>query len=116
MSMEPVEREIIYYTDQKGKTPFKEFFLSLKDGKTRERIYNRVLRASKGNFGDHRNFPGGIVELREHFGPGYRIYCGLDGTRFVVVLCGGSKTPQQKDIEISTVLWIEYLKYREPGV
>jgi len=110
--MEPVEREIIYYTDRRGRTPFRDFFLSLKDGTTRNRIYKRILRAAKGNFGDHRNFPGGIVELREHFGPGYRIYYGLDGIRFVVVLCGGDKTPQQRDIEFATAFWIEYLKRR----
>jgi putative addiction module killer protein len=113
MNTEPHQREVLFYTDGLGRSPFRTFFLSLKDPVTRDRLYKRLHRAARGNFGDHRNLRNGLVELREDYGPGYRVYCGLDGYRFVVVLCGGSKASQRKDIVLSMAYWKEYLNQRD---
>ena len=62
------------------------------------RINARLLNASLGNMGDARTVGEGLFELRVHHGPGYRLYCLRDGAT-LVVLCGGDKGSQPRDIE-----------------
>ena len=62
------------------------------------RINARLRNVSLGNMGDTRTVGDGLVEMRLHHGPGYRLYCLRDGDS-VVVLCGGDKGSQQRDIE-----------------
>jgi putative addiction module killer protein len=72
-----------------------------------------LARLRLGNFGDARRV-GDIFELRVQFGPGYRIYYGRDGDRIVILLCGGDKGSQARDIERAQGYWREYLG-REDG-
>lgn len=75
-----------------------EIMLSeLKDQQTYMRIYARLDRVRLGNFGDAAPIGEGLSELRTHFGPGYRIYF-IQRDEKVVLLCGGDKTSQQRDI------------------
>ena len=75
-----------------------EIMLSeLKDQQTYMRIYARLDRVRLGNFGDAAPIGEGLSELRIHFGPGYRIYF-IQRDEKVVLLCGGDKTSQQRDI------------------
>lgn len=53
------------------------------------------------------------MELRVDFGPGYRVYFGEDGPRIVVLLCGGDKSSQSKDIENAKSFWADYLNTKE---
>lgn len=80
---------------------------SLTDGKAYAKINIRLKRVAVGNFGDHGPVGGGISELRDHYGPGYRVYYGQDGDT-VVLLTGGIKRTQAKDIERAKDLWREY--------
>lgn len=75
---------------------FSAWLARLKDD--RGRILARLERIRRGNFGDHKSVGGGIEELRLHFGTGFRIYFIRSGTEIVVLLAGGSKSSQQKDI------------------
>ena len=68
----------------------------------------RLDRVSLGNFGDRKSLEEGIFELRFQFGAGYRIYFGLQGNRIVILLAGGSKKTQSKDIRIARRLWKAY--------
>ena len=61
-----------------------------------------------------RSVGGGVSEFKIDFGPGYRIYFGMDGERVIILLCGGTKKSQGKDIERANALWKEY-KVRKKG-
>lgn len=77
---------------------FRRWIRDLRDRNAVTRINARLRNVSLGNFGDVRSVGGGIHETRVHYGPGYRLYFLREGTT-VVVLCGGDKTNQQRDIE-----------------
>ena len=74
------------------------WYLSIRDRTTRGRITARVLRLKVGNFGDAKAVGSGVHELRMTFGPGYRIYFTRRGVRIILLLCGGDKGSQQRDI------------------
>ncbi len=78
---------------------FAQWFDELHDKQARARIQTRFKRLSEGNLGDHRNLSGGVFELRIHHGPGYRVYCTRRGATLVIVLAGGDKSSQDKDIQ-----------------
>jgi len=63
-----------------------------------------------GNFGDSKSVGDGVQELRMHFGAGYRVYYGRDGDTIVILLGGGSKRGQSRDIKAAKRRWMEYRK------
>ena len=73
----------------------------------RARIRARIGRLRLGNFGDSKRV-GEVFELRIHVGPGYRIYYGREGDAAVVLLCGGAKRSQARDIERADEYWRDY--------
>lgn len=82
------------------RTPqFTAWIDGLKDITGRARILARIRRLADGNPGDHRNLTGGISELRVDVGPGYRVYYTQRGNELVILLVGGDKASQQRDIE-----------------
>lgn len=94
--------------DDSNNAPFETWYESIADKKVRQAIASRILRVRQGNFGDHHGVGGGVSELRIHFGPGYRIYYGRYGSDLVILLVGGSKRGQEKDIEEAISLWERY--------
>jgi putative addiction module killer protein len=78
---------------------FKAWLNALKDVNGRARILARIRRLGEGNPGDHRNLTDGISELRIDVGPGYRVYYTQRGNELVILLVGGDKDSQQRDIE-----------------
>ncbi|HRJ42045.1 MAG: type II toxin-antitoxin system RelE/ParE family toxin [Caldilineaceae bacterium] len=107
--METQERTILTFTLSNGKAPFEEWLLSLRDKPTQARILRRIDRLRLGNFGDARTVSEGVFELRIHFGAGYRVYFGLHGTQVVLLLCGGDKSSQSRDIATAQGYWKEFL-------
>ena len=87
------------YQTAGGKQPFTEWLEGLHDLQARARVKARIDRLALGNFGDHRALDGGVFELRIDWGPGYRVYFARVGKLILLLLCGGDKTTQQKDIE-----------------
>ena len=77
---------------------YRDWINSLKDLAGRARIQVRVDRLVHGNPGNHRNLTQGISELKVDFGPGYRVYYTKRGTRLLILLAGGNKSTQRKDI------------------
>lgn len=77
---------------------------TLKDQAGRARILMRVERLIGGNPGQHRNLTEGVCELKIDFGPGYRVYYSQRGTRFLLLLVGGDKSSQSKDIQLAIKL------------
>jgi putative addiction module killer protein len=94
------EKEILVYRTPEDREPFVDWLFSLRDKIMRHRIEARIDRIRHGNYGDHKRFQG-IVELRLDFGKGYRIYCGEDGNKVVILLIGGDKASQGHDIKKS---------------
>jgi putative addiction module killer protein len=78
---------------------YRDWINALKDRAGRARIQVRVDRLVHGNPGSHRNLTDGVSELKIDFGPGYRVYYTQRGDRLLLLLVGGSKSTQQKDIE-----------------
>ena len=78
---------------------YHEWFESLKDKRAKARIDVRIRRVSLGNFGDVSPVGKGISELRIDYGPGYRVYFIQHGNTLVILLCGGDKSTQAKDIQ-----------------
>jgi len=75
--------------------------LKKKDRLTWARILNRINNAAEGIFGDHKRVGDGIVELRMFFGPGYRVYFTIYLTTIILILAGGDKSSQGRDIELA---------------
>lgn len=71
----------------------------MRDRRTVARINARLRNVTFGHFGDVKSVGGGIFEMRIHYGPGYRLYYIRDGAEIVVLLCGGQKGTQSRDIE-----------------
>jgi len=103
-------REMLLYQTPGYRRPFEEWLEALKEAQSRRRIKARPDRLIAGNFGDTKLVETGVWELRFHFGPGYRVYFGLDGNVLVLLLCGGDKSTQGADIERARKYWIDYLK------
>ena len=76
---------------------FSKWYLALKDRRAAERIALRLVRLQSGLFGDVKFFDG-IGELRVDYGPGYRVYFVQRGDVLVILLCGGDKSTQRRDI------------------
>lgn len=84
----------IYTTDA-----FDTWFSGLRDRGAKTRIHARIDRAEDGNFGDCEPVGEGVSEMRIHYGPGYRVYFIMRGVEIVVLLAGGNKSTQAKDIK-----------------
>ena len=102
-------KRVIVYADGEGTEPFTEWLFGLRDLMGRKRILARIARLEQGNYGDCEPVGEGVSELRLFFGPGYRVYFGEDENNIVVLLCGGDKGSQNKDIRQAKSYWKEYL-------
>ena len=106
--MESKERTITSYVPPRGEAPFETWVRSLQDKRARARILQRIDRLRLGNFGDCRSVGNGVYELRINFGPGFRVYFGIVGSDVVLLLCGGDKSSQKKDIARAHNYWKEF--------
>ena len=77
---------------------FKAWFQALRDANAKHRILARITRLELGNYGDVKSVGGGVSELRIDYGPGYRLYLTKVGNTIVLLLCGGTKKSQSRDI------------------
>ena len=106
-------KQVIVYAKENGKEPFTEWLYGLRDVMGRKRILARVSRLQQGNYGDCEPVGEGVSELRLFFGPGYRVYFGEHDNAIVVLLCGGDKDRQSKDIQQAKAYWQEYLSHEQ---
>ena len=100
-------REVQRYLTPDGRVPFDEWFYSLRDGKAATIIDQRLDRIRRGNLGDYKSVGEGVCEFKIDFGPGYRVYFGQIGSTIILLLCGGDKSSQDKDIRKAIEYWIE---------
>jgi len=106
-----IEREIKKLELQNKLVPFDEWFDSLRDRKKQVAVDARLTRVRAGDFGDCKSVGGGVFELRIALGPGLRVYYGLQGQQVVILLGGGDKSTQARDIRRAQPLWQQFTKY-----
>jgi putative addiction module killer protein len=87
--------------------PVKRWFDQL-DANASAKVTFAITRISQGNLSNAKSVGRGVFEFKIDFGPGYRLYFGRDGERIVILLGGGTKKRQQRDIEIAIANWREY--------
>ena len=102
------------YLTADGKSPYR-MWLDTLGPSAKARAQARVLRFETGNLGDHKSVGGGVWEARLMFGPGYRIYFGTAGRSIIILLVGGTKGSQAKDIERAQRYWADYVEATTHG-
>jgi len=105
--------ELRDYLDSAGRRPLRRWLDGL-DAVTRARVTKALVQLSLGNLSDVKSVGGGVLERRLDFGPGYRLYFGRDGDALIILLVGGSKARQQRDIATAQAYWADY-KRRKRG-
>src|SRR6266850_6994704 len=96
--------EIRYYVAAGGNQPFAEWFADL-EAVARAKVTRAIARLEQGNFSNVKSVGEGVLEYRIDFGPGYRVYFRRDGNTLVILLTGGTKKRQQRDIETAIAYW-----------
>lgn len=107
--LKPGSYEIEIFQTRTDECPFEEWLDSL-DGTMRQRILARVARMKHGQFGDCKAIDRSLYELRLFFGPGYRVYFGEHRGRMLLILAGGDKSTQSKDIKKAKHYWKNHLE------
>jgi putative addiction module killer protein len=100
--------EVRHYVDPSGCDRYRVWLDALRDVRGKVAIARRIFRLRNANFGDCRFCRDGVWELRIDIGPGYRVYFARDGARIVLLLGGGDKGSQQRDIECAVHAWRDY--------
>lgn len=101
-------KELRSYRKADGSSPFDDWLIALKDVKGRQIIMARLDRLALGNPGTCRDLKNGLWELKIYYGPGYRVYFGYQGETIVILLSGGDKGSQSRDISMAKRYWADY--------
>jgi len=102
--------EIRYYVSG-DRSPFADWFAEL-ESFARAKVTTAIARIEQGNLSNVKSVGEGVLEYRIDFGPGYRVYFGRDGDVLVILLCGGTKKRQQRDIQAAIACWRDYKRYK----
>jgi len=101
-------KSVLVYRTRDGRLPFDEWLCELRDTNAVARVLARIGRIRRGNLGDCKALGEGVSELHVDYGPGYRIYFGQKGQTLVILLCGGDKRTQDRDIRQAQHYWADY--------
>src|SRR5271168_280787 len=104
--------EIRYYVAFPDHQPFAVWFADL-DPVARAKVTRAIARMEQGNFSNVKSVGEGVLEYKIDFGPGYRVYFGRDGDTIVILLAGGTKKRQQRDIDTAKARWTEFKQRRK---
>ena len=107
------EREIRILQLENGRVPYNEWYESLLDKRMRAAVQLRMARIRNGNFGDHKPVGEGVFELRIDLGPGLRIYYGEYQGKLVLLLGGGDKRTQRRDIATAITWWNQWKQFKK---
>jgi putative addiction module killer protein len=106
--------ELRYYLASDGQSPFEKWFAGL-DAAAAAKVSVALARLEQGNLSNAKGVGEGVLEYRIDWGPGYRVYFGRDGEVLVILLTGGTKKRQQRDIDTAKALWADYKRRRPRG-
>jgi len=104
--------EIREYIDGAGRSPFARWFDGL-DEDAASRVTSALKRMGQGNLSNAKGLVAGVFEHKLNFGPGYRIYFGRDGDKLIILLGGGTKSRQERDIQAAVANWRAYKRAKE---
>src|SRR6266446_9728988 len=104
--------QILEYLDSAGNSPYREWYESL-GAQAAAKITVALTRIELGNLSNVKGIGAGVQEFRIDSGPGYRVYFGKDGDRLVILLAGGTKSRQQKDIATAQERWADYKRRKK---
>jgi putative addiction module killer protein len=104
--------EVREYIDNAGRSPFARWFRSL-NVQAAAKVATALERLAEGNLSNVKSVGAGVLECKIDFGPGYRVYFGRDGDRLVILLAGGEKKRQQRDIRNAKDHWDDYRRRGE---
>ncbi|MBL8639509.1 MAG: type II toxin-antitoxin system RelE/ParE family toxin [Alphaproteobacteria bacterium] len=107
--------EVKVYKSQTGYEPLHDWLQEIKDVKTKNIILKSLTKLQTGLIGNTAPVGGGVMELKIHYGCGYRIYYGYHNNNLIILLCAGDKSTQKKDILKAKDYWNDYLKDCETG-
>ncbi|NRB40413.1 MAG: type II toxin-antitoxin system RelE/ParE family toxin [Pseudomonadales bacterium] len=96
------------YLDDKGNSLYATWLHNLRDARAKAKVLMQVDRMELGLMGDSQPVGDGLSELRIHYGPGYRVYYAKEGNQIYLLLCGGDKSTQAKDIKQAKRLWKDH--------
>lgn len=99
---------MLYYQTRDGRMPFRDWVASMDDRVAYAALMARLARLRLGLFGDCRPVGNGVQEMRIDIGPGYRAYVASTGGRVVLLLCGGDKRSQSRDIRQAKTYWRDH--------
>lgn len=102
--------QIKHYCAEDGRDGFGDWLDALQDRSARARIETRIDRLALGLFGDMKTLRDGVCELRIDTGPGYRVYYAFAGRALILLLCGGDKRSQRRDISRAVNYWRDFKK------
>ncbi len=105
--------KLLYYVTSRGGNPFAGWYGELGQEAAR-RVTIAIERLALGNTSNVKSVGGGLYEVKVSFGPGYRVYFGYDGPRVVILLGGGTKQRQERDIASARERWADYQMRRGP--
>jgi putative addiction module killer protein len=103
--------QVVEYLDAAGVSPFARWFDSL-DPRAGAKVTAALTRIGLGNLSNVKSVGAGVLEYRIDFGPGYRLYFGRSGDELVILLAGGTKSRQDRDIAVAQARWADYKKRR----
>jgi putative addiction module killer protein len=103
--------ELRYYLAADGKSPFEDWFLDL-NAPAAAKVTVALARLEQGNFSNVKGVGEGVLEYKIDHGPGYRVYFGRDGELLVILLTGGTKRRQDKDVDAAKDFWSDYKRRR----
>lgn len=106
--------EIRHYLDDRDRDVYQRWLDGLGDMQGRVAITRRMNRVAQGNLGDHKALRNGVCEMRVDHGPGYRIYYAMDGDTVVLLLGGGDKDSQDRDMDRAIEAWVNYQRRNQP--
>jgi putative addiction module killer protein len=105
--------ELRYYLSAGGESRFECWFSDL-NAAAAAKVSVALVRLGQGNTSNTKGVGEGVLEYRIDWGPGYRVYFGRDGEVLVILLTGGTKQRQQRDIARAKELWADYKRRRKP--
>lgn len=103
--------KVVEYLDPAGHSPFEVWFRRI-EARAAVKVTVALARLEAGNLSNAKSVGGGVLEYRIDYGPGYRVYFGRDGNTLILLLAGGTKQRQQRDIEDAHARWLDYKRRR----
>jgi putative addiction module killer protein len=104
--------EVLEYLSERGNSPFRTWFDRL-NAEAAAKVATGLVRIEQGKLSNAKGVGAGVFEYRIDFGPGYRVYLGRDGSKLVILLGGGTKKRQQRDIDLAKTRWQDYKRRKK---